>query len=69
MTSRLIAVVFDAHDPQHLASFWSGVLGWEMTSDDDIVTLVPTDDTGFQIDFAPTHEQKTGQNSSARIPV
>ena len=63
MTSHLIAVCFDAHDPPALARFWSGVLGWEVTADpDDVVTLLPNDDTAFQVDFAQTQEQKSGQN-------
>ena len=63
MTSHLFAVCFDATDPLGLARFWSGVLGWEMVDDpDDVITLVPSNDTGFRIDFAPTQEQKSGQN-------
>ncbi|MGH3459245.1 VOC family protein [Aeromicrobium sp.] len=63
MTSHLISLTFDANDPRRLASFWSGVLGWEMTDDpDDGFVLLPSDDTGFQIDFFPTQEQRAGQN-------
>ncbi|HMD11512.1 MAG TPA: VOC family protein, partial [Marmoricola sp.] len=29
MASRLDALCFDANDPDGLARFWSGVLGWE----------------------------------------
>jgi predicted enzyme related to lactoylglutathione lyase len=64
MTSRLIALCIDANDPLGLARFWSGVLGWEVTDDveEGVVTLMPDDDTGFQIDIAQTQEQKSGQN-------
>ncbi len=62
MTSHLVAVAFDANDPPALARFWAGVLGWEMDEDDDVVTLLPVDDTGFEIDFAPSQNQKSGQN-------
>ena len=63
MTSQLIAVCFDANDPLHLARFWAGVLDWDLSlTPDDVVTLLPQDDTGFQVDFAPTERPKSGQN-------
>jgi predicted enzyme related to lactoylglutathione lyase len=63
MTSQLFALCIDANDPLRLARFWAGVLRWEMVEEpNDVVTLLPSDDTGFQIDFASTQEQKTGPN-------
>jgi predicted enzyme related to lactoylglutathione lyase len=63
VTSRLIALCFDALGPSALARFWSGVLDWEIADDpSDGVTLVPADDTGFQIRFVPTDEAKSGPN-------
>ncbi len=63
MTSQLIAVCFDANDPLRLARFWAGVLDWDLSlTPDDVVTLLPQDDTGFQVDFAPTERPKSGQN-------
>jgi len=63
MTSQLLAVCFDAHDPLRLARFWSGVLGWEMADDPNGgVALVPNDDTGFGLRFLPTQERKSGPN-------
>jgi predicted enzyme related to lactoylglutathione lyase len=63
MSVRLSALCIDAHDPARLAGFWAGVLRWEMTDDPDGgVTLLPPDDTGFQIDFFPTDALKTGPN-------
>ena len=63
MGSRLVAVSFDAHDPDRLAQFWAGLLGWTRSADaDGVVVLLPSDDTGFQLDFAPSQEQKIGQN-------
>jgi catechol 2,3-dioxygenase-like lactoylglutathione lyase family enzyme len=65
MTCQLVALCFDANDPHNLARFWSGVLGWKLADDPDdssILSIVPSDDTGFQLDFAPTQEQKVGQN-------
>ena len=58
MASHLVAVTFDANDPEGLAHFWGGVLGWETEGyDQDVVVLAPADDTGFEIDFAPTQNQ------------
>jgi predicted enzyme related to lactoylglutathione lyase len=63
MTSHLLALCIDANDPRRLGRFWAGVLGWELADDpDDGVALLPNDDTGFRIRFAPTQEQKTVQN-------
>jgi len=33
MSSRLFAIYFDAHQPERLAHFWSGVLGLEGADD------------------------------------
>jgi hypothetical protein len=30
VTSRLSQIVLDAHDPEGLAAFWCGVLGWSV---------------------------------------
>ena len=63
MTSRLVALCFDANDPVHLARFWAAALRWQV--DDEPageIGLVPTDDTRFQIRFLPVVEQKSGKN-------
>jgi predicted enzyme related to lactoylglutathione lyase len=60
MTSQLHALCFDADDPTLLAHFWAGVLSWE--TEQDTVTLRPTDDTGFLLRFLPTQDQKTVPN-------
>jgi predicted enzyme related to lactoylglutathione lyase len=63
MSSHLVALSFDANDAERLARFWGGVLGWEMTDDPDAgFVLRPNDDTGFQLDFFPSQEPKTGPN-------
>jgi hypothetical protein len=63
MTSRLVALCFDAGDPLRLARFWAVALRWDV--DDRVhggVGLVPTDGTPFRILFRPVREAKVGQN-------
>lgn len=63
MTCHLVALCVDANDPLRLARFWAGVLGWQMADEPpDGVALLPSDDTGFRIEFFPTKVQKTGPN-------
>ncbi|WP_433387140.1 VOC family protein [Micromonospora sp. KLBMP9576] len=48
MTSRLLAVTFDAHAPARLAQFWAGMLGREVTGDaDDDSCLERTTSSAF----------------------
>lgn len=63
MTSRLIALCIDANDPFGLAHFWAVALGWEVDdSTTDVISLVPTDDTTFGLDFGHVADKKVGQN-------
>ena len=64
MSVQLVALSFDANDPAGLARFWAGVLGRELVGDRTTVVfvLLPSDDTGFRLEFAPTQEPKTGPN-------
>jgi len=62
MTSNLCAVTFDAQDPRRLATFWAGLLGWEIADDEDGFELVPNDGTTYRVAFYPSQEQKRGQN-------
>jgi predicted enzyme related to lactoylglutathione lyase/catechol 2,3-dioxygenase-like lactoylglutathione lyase family enzyme len=60
---QLVALCVDAHDPRRLAEFWARLLGWEMADDArDGVAALPSDDTGFRIEFLPADTQKVGQN-------
>jgi predicted enzyme related to lactoylglutathione lyase len=63
MTSHLVALCFDANDPRRLASFWAGVLG-RATAElpEDGISILPSDGTGFPIEFFPTQEPKVGPN-------
>ncbi|WP_456694724.1 VOC family protein [Aeromicrobium sp. P5_D10] len=63
MSSHLTALVFDAHDPHRLATFWAGVLRRAIVQEDEGgYALLPTDATEFRIEFFPTQEPKTGSN-------
>ena len=63
MTSRLVALCFDANDPLRLARFWAEALRWEIHDEIDGESgLVPTDDTRFPILFLPVPEEKVGKN-------
>ncbi len=61
---ELFALSFKANDPDRLAGFWAGVLGWGRTDDSETGAraLVPTDDTGFRLRFLPSQDQKLSQN-------
>ena len=60
MTLSLVALSVGALDPAGLARFRGGVLGRPATGDG--TTLVPDDDTRFDLRFLPADEPKTGQN-------
>ena len=63
VTSRLIALCFDANDPGRLARFWAEALRWKVGDEtDDVISLVPTDGTRFNILFPPVPEPKEGKN-------
>lgn len=56
MTSRLLAVTFDARDPSRLARFWAGLLGRKVVEDAGGM-LLPGDDTQVGLRFAPEHAE------------
>jgi catechol 2,3-dioxygenase-like lactoylglutathione lyase family enzyme len=62
MTCDLVALSIDANDPQRVAGFWAGVLGWEVDGSGDVIGLLPPDDTGFRLRFPRTLEPKVGPN-------
>ena len=63
MTAHLYALCFDANDPDRLAGFWAGFLGWDPADDPrDDIALLPSDDTGFRMRFQRTAEPKTVPN-------
>ncbi|MFF7167039.1 VOC family protein [Streptomyces sp. NPDC008086] len=63
MSSRLFAISFDAHHPERLARFWSGVLGLEKAEDsDEGVTLLSGNDAGYRLGFRTSQARKVAQN-------
>ncbi|MCW2842009.1 MAG: bleomycin resistance protein [Aeromicrobium sp.] len=63
MTSELLFLCIDAHDPERLGRFWAGVLGRRLEQDaDGDHGLAADDDTEFGIYLLPTDEPKRGPN-------
>ncbi|WP_460628650.1 VOC family protein [Intrasporangium mesophilum] len=64
MGLELFALSFQAREPERLAGFWAGVLGWAPADDSEpgARALVPSDDTGFRLRFLPSRASKLGQN-------
>jgi hypothetical protein len=61
MTSQLLAVTFDAFDPDRLARFWAALLERDVIADADGV-LVPGDGTQVGLRFYPSRTEKTELN-------
>jgi predicted enzyme related to lactoylglutathione lyase len=59
MTTRLVALDFDAIDPPRLARFWADVLGWEVADDPEGAALLPTDGTEFRLRLLRVQARKT----------
>lgn len=59
---QLHAVGFMAHDPDALARFWGGLLGWERADEAGVPTLLPDADAGFRLRFHATTVPKWGPN-------
>lgn len=62
MSTSLRAVSVDAHDPDLLARFWSGVLGREHVEGPVGPELLPDGEPGFLIRFVRSDEPKTSPN-------
>lgn len=61
MSSRLLALTFDAHDPARLAGFWAAVLE-RVVVEDPRGALLPGSDTQVGLRFAPSGTEKVGPN-------
>jgi hypothetical protein len=61
MSSRLVAVTFDAHEPAGLAEFWGSVLGRDVV-DEPGGALLPGDDRQVGVRFVAAATEKSGPN-------
>ncbi len=61
MSSRLVAVTLDAHDPGGLAAFWGGLLGREVVREAN-GALLPGDERQVGLRFVDAATEKTGLN-------
>jgi hypothetical protein len=61
MSTRLIAVSFDADDPEALGVFWAGVLGREIVEEANGV-LLPGNDTQVGLRFVADTAETSGRN-------
>jgi hypothetical protein len=61
MTSRLLAVTFDARNPDRLARFWAGLLGRDVITDADGV-LLPEEGRQVGLRFCPTRVKNAEPN-------
>ncbi|RRO18317.1 VOC family protein [Saccharopolyspora rhizosphaerae] len=63
MTSRISAVVIDAHDIEKIASFWCEVLGWSVVDrEEGGLTIGASDGSWPRIDVFEVPESKTVKN-------
>jgi hypothetical protein len=61
MSSALVAVTFDAHDPAGLASFWGSLLDRRVI-DEASGALLPADNTQVGLRFIAVDTEKSGRN-------
>ncbi|MET0928586.1 MAG: VOC family protein [Aeromicrobium sp.] len=64
MTTHLVSLCLDAHDPDRLGQFWAGVLRRELVRDADGDLLAPADVPELPMYFVPTREPRTGPNQT-----
>ncbi len=61
MTSRFVALTFDAVDPALLAAFWGSLLGRDVVQDER-GALLPGSETQVGLRFTPSGSEKAGPN-------
>lgn len=61
MSSELVAVTFDAHEPATTAAFWAALLGRDVIDEDGAI-LLPGDETQVGLRFVPGATERSGPN-------
>lgn len=63
MPSRIAVIAIDALDPELVADFWCGVLGWRVVEQsDEGISITPRDGAWPTVDILPVPERKTVKN-------
>jgi predicted enzyme related to lactoylglutathione lyase len=62
MANRITSIAIDCADPELLASFWTAVLGWQVTERDEGIVSIGTPAGAFGIDFVQVPEPKQIKN-------
>jgi catechol 2,3-dioxygenase-like lactoylglutathione lyase family enzyme len=62
MTLRIGEISLDCADPEALAAFWGGALGYRVTGRDEQSVQISGDDTAPTILFQRTDDPKLGKN-------
>jgi hypothetical protein len=77
MSSRIVSIVVDAHDPSRLAEFWCAALGWELRasgwqqtpSGRSGATIGPPGEEPVEVDFRWTPDSTHGRQHRVRFEL
>lgn len=61
MVCRITELVLDCVDPERLAAFWAGVLGWKVVDRDEGVVEIGSPGSPFTLVFSPSDDPRTGK--------
>jgi catechol 2,3-dioxygenase-like lactoylglutathione lyase family enzyme len=62
MANRITSIAIDCADPARLATFWTGVLGWQVTETGENAVSIGSPTAPFAIDFLRVPEPKQVKN-------
>jgi hypothetical protein len=70
MANRITAWCIDCADPDHLAEFWSAVLGWAVTDrDGDVTSIKRSAEAGWGIDFVRVPDDSKRTKNRVHLDV